>query len=62
MSESERLREFAELSFEISRLMTDPRDAEVARLTGEQYLADAQKLKAPAQDSAPHRRAGKRAK
>ena len=41
MSERERLRRFAELSFEISNLMTDPKDAEAARRTGIQYLEDA---------------------
>lgn len=41
MSEHERLRRFAELSFEISCLMTDPKDAEAARRTGIQYLEDA---------------------
>ena len=41
MSERERLRRFAELSFEISYLMTDPKDAEAARRTGIEYLEDA---------------------
>ncbi len=54
MSESERLREFAELSFEISRLMTDPKDADAARQMGEKYLADAEDAETP--DRAPHRR------
>ena len=41
MSERERMRRFAELSFEISCLMTDPKDAAAARRTGIQYLEDA---------------------
>ncbi len=41
MSERERLRRFADLSFEISSLMTDPKDAESARRTAIRYLEDA---------------------
>ena len=42
MSEREHLRDLAELSFEISRQMSDPKAADAARRTAIQYLADAE--------------------
>jgi hypothetical protein len=65
MSERERLRRFAELSFEISNLMTDPKDAEAARRTGLQYLEDAgaadeQQKKHESENIRPMRQAGRR--
>lgn len=53
MSERERLRRFAELSFEISCLMTDPKDAEAARRTGIQYLEDADAADEQRKESQP---------
>jgi hypothetical protein len=53
MSERERLRRFAELSFEISCLMTDPKDAAAARRTGIQYLEDADAADEQQKESQP---------